>query len=783
MIKINDFKMKPKLIVSFLVVGLVPLLFLGFWSVNLAEKALYKTAFNQLISVRDIKKSQIETFFSERKGDAKVLANNPFTVEAFKELDAAFDKAGGIASGKFKGLTKEKFNAPQSYIKAHDKYFPVFKQYMEEYGYYDVFLIDAEHGMTSFTVTKEGDFAQNVSEIESSLKEVWQKAVKEGKVAISDTEPYAPSGGVPAQFVAAPIEENGKVIGVVALQISLKAINKIMKERAGMGKTGESYLIGQDLLMRSDSFLDPDNHSVNASFKNPSKGKVDTEASKSATAGKTGSGIIIDYNGNPVLSAYTSLNLGDFTWFILSEIDEAEIADPIKQLIISIAIAAAIIAILIVLIAIYMAIQIAAPLQKGVVFAELVAKGDLTAELKINRKDEIGILSDALNAMSANLQEIVKDLTENSSTLSSSSEELSAVSSQMASSAEEMSSQSEMIASASEQVTASVGTVASAAEQASSSVSNIASMTEEMSSTFRNVADSSQKTATKVNQMADAAKEISGGITNVAAAVEEMSSSLNEVAKNTSQASQISKKASSQSDDINERMNNLVTASKQIGKIVGVIKDIADQTNMLALNATIEAAGAGEAGKGFAVVAGEVKELAKQSAEATDEIAGQIEQIQKTTNDAVNGILEIGKIITEIASINENNASAVEEQTATAGEISRTIAGNAASIAQVAISATETSKLVEEIANSTNEASKTAGEVAKHVDELSKGVREVASSSSEAAKGVQEIAMNIQAINEAAKQTATGASQTNVSSMDLSKMAQQLNGLVSKFKL
>ena len=477
----------------------------------------------------------------------------------------------------------------------------------------------------------------------------------------------------------------------------------------------------------------------------------------------------------------------DLKWGIIVDQATAELFAPIRQIRNSVLISIVVCLLIFVPIGFLIAVRsISNPIQRMVSHLTSMAHGDFSVRIDpsdIKSKDEIGQLAGAMNTMAAKQKELVRELLDNSSTLSSSSEKLSAVSSQMASSADEMSSQSEMIASASEQVSASVDTVASAAEQASSSVSNIAHMTEEMSSTFKNVADSSHKTAAKVNDMTDSIKEISNGITNVAAAVEEMSASLNEVAKNTSQANHISKEANRQSEDINERMNNLVGASKQIGKIVGVIKDIADQTNMLALNATIEAAGAGEAGKGFAVVAGEVKELAKQSAEATDEIAGQIEQIQKTTSDAVNGILEISKIISEIASINENNASAVEEQTATSSEISRTVSGNATSVDKVVKSADETSKLVDEIASATSETAKTAGEVAKHVDELSLGVREVASSSSEAAKGVQEIYQNIQAINEAAKQTATGASQTSVSSTDLSKMAQKLNALVQTFKL
>ncbi len=427
--------------------------------------------------------------------------------------------------------------------------------------------------------------------------------------------------------------------------------------------------------------------------------------------------------------------------------------------------------------------MITKPMFKGVEFAKLVAKGDLTVDLEVDQKDEIGQLATALKDMVANLRNIMKNLTATTNNLSSSSEELSSVSTQMASGAEEMNSQSSTVASAAEQINASVGTVASAAEQSSSSVTNIASMTEELSSTFSNVANNARKTSGNVTQMAKAGEEMSTGINSIAAAVEEMTSSLNEVAKNTGQASRVSRSASERTVDINEKMNALVNASKQIGKVVGVIKDIADQTNMLALNATIEAAGAGEAGKGFAVVAGEVKELAKQSAEATDEIAGQIDQIQSSTNEAVKAIEEINKTIEEIAGINETIASAVEEQTATAREISRSVASNASTVKEVAGSASESANLVEDIAKSIDETAKTAKEIARHIDELSGGIRDVAKSSGEASRGVQEVSKNIQGINTAAKQTAVGASQTQESSKELAKMATELAEIVKGFKI
>ncbi|MCP4031850.1 MAG: hypothetical protein GY734_11495, partial [Herbaspirillum sp.] len=186
-----------------------------------------------------------------------------------------------------------------------------------------------------------------------------------------------------------------------------------------------------------------------------------------------------------------------------------------------------------------------------------------------------------------------------------------------------------------------------------------------------------EKTDGNVKQVAKSGGDMRAQIDSVASSVEEMTASLNEVAKNTAKGSRISQNASRRTEQVNVRMDALVTASNQIGKVIGVIKDIADQTNMLALNATIEAAGAGDAGKGFAVVAGEVKELAKQSADATGEISAQIEEIQKSVSDAVQAIEDINKVISETASINEMIAASVEEQTATANEISKSVAGSA----------------------------------------------------------------------------------------------------------
>ncbi len=678
----KNVKIGNKLLYLLLLAALIPIIAIGLISSKLSEKALMAAAYSQLEAIHAIKKEQIKTFFGERMGDANVLADNPFVGQAMHDLQDAMIAAGGAKSGRFKGNTGGKYDAPDSYKKVHDTYFEFFNFYMEQYGYYDVFLIDPNDGEIIFTVTKEADFAQITSGINSPLKDVWSRA-KQGQTVLSDTKPYPPSANAPAQFVAAPILENGKVLGVVALQISIDAVNGIMQQRDGMGDTGETYLVGTDSLMRSDSFLDPKNHTVLASFANPKTGSVKTEGVKTALAGKDGEKIIIDYNGNPVLSAFGPVNIGATTWALLAEIDEAEVRTPINSLLKRVFLVALCIILVMAVVAFVVGKMIANPLIRGVDFASKVADGDLTQEIRLEQKDETGMLADALNKMTNSLNSIMGEIKNGSNDLSTSSETLSETSSHMSANAEQTGGKATTVAAAAEEMSVNMDSVAAAAEQA----------------------------ATNVNI--------------VAAAAEEMTSTIEEIAQNTAKTSEMSSQALTQATSASKRVNELGDAAQEISKVTEAITEISEQTNLLALNATIEAARAGEAGKGFAVVANEIKELAKQTAEATLEIRENIEGVQDSTRGTVNEILEITKVIDAVNTMTNSVAVAIEEQSAATQEIARNVA--------------EASQGIQEVTENVAESSAVARSIATDVAEINQAAEDLTSSSNHVQSSADEL--------------------------------------------
>jgi methyl-accepting chemotaxis protein len=294
--------------------------------------------------------------------------------------------------------------------------------------------------------------------------------------------------------------------------------------------------------------------------------------------------------------------------------------------------------------------------------AEAMAAGDLTVATGVQSPDELGRMAAAIDSAQGALRDVLSSVVASADAVAASSEELSASSAQISASAEETSAQSGVVSGAAEEVSRSVQTVAAGAE--------------------------------------------------------EMGASIREIATNAAEASEVAARAVTAAETTTATVAKLGDSSAEIGNVVKVITSIAEQTNLLALNATIEAARAGEAGKGFAVVANEVKELAQETAKATEDIARRVEAIQKDTGAAVGAIEEISSIVAQISDRQTTIASAVEEQTATTNEMSRSVTEAASGTTQIASNITGVSTA----ADSTTQA---LTQTRTAVDELSRMAAEL----------------------------------------------------------
>jgi methyl-accepting chemotaxis protein len=241
---------------------------------------------------------------------------------------------------------------------------------------------------------------------------------------------------------------------------------------------------------------------------------------------------------------------------------------------------------------------------------------------------------------------------------------------------------------------------------------------EELANVSQEMAMNAGETSTQANVVSAASEHVSRNIQSVASATEEMSASIREIARNASEATKVATTAVQVADRADTTIAKLGESSAEIGKVIKVITAIAQQTKLLALNATIEAARAGEAGKGFAVVANEVKELAKETAKATEDIGQKIEAIQGDTQRAVEAIRQIGAIISQINDIQSTIASAVEEQTATTKEISGNLAEAARGSAEIAHNVTSVATSAQSTSQGANDTRRTATEFARLAADL-----------------------------------------------------------------
>lgn len=683
-----------------------------------SKEALHDAASRQLEALVSARSSELKNYLGSIQEDLTLLAENETVNEALSAFNNDYSQRSMsevselrthyISDNPYPAGEKQKLGAADDgsdYSAAHQRFHPWLRQFLETRGYYDVFLIN-KTGDVIYSVFKENDYATNLRTGQwknTDLAKVFQatsNGLGHGSVAFTDFAPYAPSSNAPASFIGTPLSDpDGGFEGALIFQMPVARINTIMQNSTGMGDSGETYLVGVDYLMRSDSrFLKSTDKS---SILNQ---KVDTATVAAGLSGKTGVAITSDYRGIAVLSAHTPVTFNGVTWALMAEMDEAEVLRPViamRDLIFMIV--TGIVAVMAV-VGLFFARTISKPIVSMTDTMGHLAKGDLSIEIPfLEKKDELGLMANAVQVFKDNAIEVNRLREEQEEADASAAAKAQAVREQMATDFE-----------------TTVGGVVEA----------VASAATEMQASAQSLSATSEETSQQSSVVAAAAEEASTNIQTVSSAAEELSSSIVEINRQVIESAQIAEAAVGNVEATNIRVSGLTQASEKIEAVISLITDIAEQTNLLALNATIEAARAGDAGKGFAVVASEVKELASQTAKATEEIGAQIKDIQDSTKDTVSAIHSIGETIQSIKEISGAIAAAVEEQGAATQEIARNIEQVAngtvevtSNIAGVSQAASETGHSSEQLLSAANELSQQSEYLSSEVSNFLEKVR------------------------------------------------------------
>lgn len=742
-------KIRTKLLSTFVAIGVLPIFGVGGASYFISKSAsvkisensvenLYEASEQTISIVNEIKRSHIVDYFENAANQAKALAEDTQLPARFRALRDGYNRfeqdrrvvAGksiddrsmleqfyqGDFTAKYKSLNQgrspkvgsllnslssktmalqnafiasnpnpldskvKQIESPYAsmYDAAHKIVHQQYLDFITRFHFYDLFLVDAKTGDIVYTVFKETDFATNLVDgpfAKTPLGEAFRKAnvaSKNSDPIVVDFQCYLPSYETPASFIAAPIYEGEERLGVVVLQLSsIESLNKVMALGTTLGKGTEAYIVGPDFLPRSDSVLDPQNRTIVNAFRNPQMGRFESAAVTKALEGETG--VIRDKNylSQPTISSYSPLQIFGLRWALVVDqpVDVAlkkveavnQVNEEAESAIVFWVFASTFGALgLIIPLSLWFIRGLMRPIEQTIETLHNIAEGegDLTRRLDEKRDDELGQLAKWFNAFANRIHDLICVVAENAQLLSTNSVQLK-------STAESLSSQF----SSSKLESAGVNAAA-----------------EQMCVGFQSV---SQRT-TSMNQ----------SIRAVAASVEEMNSTIREIAGNAERSASVAGQAALLVEESNGRIAALGQSANEIGRVIQVIQDIAEQTNLLALNATIEAARAGNAGKGFAVVASEVKELAKQTAAATDDIRARIEAIQESSADAIGSVRAISEVINNVNEVSRSIASAVEEQSITTKQISENVLHTASAAETVASGVSETTLASRDITDS-----------------------------------------------------------------------------------
>ena len=636
-------------------------------------------------------------------------------------------------------ISVEEAFAPQIVNEIED----FFTTYKEKYGYYDLYLFNPD-GYLFYSVEHQPDYQTNMLSgpyKDSNLGRLVAEVLETKQFGLADFERYEPARKAPAAFVAQPLVYKDNVELVIAAQLSLDHINAIIQERAGLGETGESYLVGSDKLWRNNSnFLRE--LGLETTVLNPNIA-VDTVASQRTLIGKSGTEVIENYRGVQVLSSWSPIIVQELTatkpkgitWALISEINLEEIRRPLVKMMWIIGITFGGAGILVAVVAIVLAGGLTIQVRKIMDLFSNIGMGNFDARAEITSKDELGTMAESLNAMLDNTLVLIQ-----------SREERDAIQKSILKLLEEISGLAEGDLTRRAEVTAEMtGAIADSfnamAEQLSDVVLNVKRTTGEVTATSR-------KVNLSTGQLAKTSQTQTKQISQAIADITEMAASIQQVAENAVQSATVSEQSTvnakegaeavqltnkameairENSQETARTIKRLGESSQEIGNIVQLINDIADRTSILALNASIQAAMAGDAGRGFAVVAEEVQRLAERSTKATKQIDTLIKNIQGEINEAGTSMEESIQRVVEGSNLADNAHNKLQE---------------------IETVSTQLAKLIQSI-------SMAATQQAKASDSITKTMEEVGKVSAQNSAASQKTAVVIRRLSETSEQLAT----------------------------
>ena len=594
-----------KVIIYVSILGFSCIFAMGYVSINAADKILSKNAHGHLMSVQSMKKQQVEDFIQGKINAVEALAKMPITIIGVNSL-INYSKNEGIQNKDFPSDVNIYSNSFLSYMNANN---------MD-----NIIIAESKNGKIIYSAMSERGFETDLSQQSNMISKVWRSCLRSDIAIISDMESNGNKNEKPSLFIGCNVIDNGEVIAVVIAEINSNEINNIVVSNNTMGESGETYIVGDDYLFRTDSKFSDKSTVLSQISK--------TKASERALSGQHGSDIINDFRGMEVLSSYEKLNIKGLNWAIITEIDEDEIMEPKSNLINTILIICAIIAIIMMPVLYFIGQSLSRPLKKEVEYAKKLANGELDATIDINQKDEIGVLADALRTIAQSTKRVITSVINATNNLADASFQLSASSQNLSSGASEQASSIEEVSASMEEMTSNIQQNADNANQTEKITNAVSTQVSEGSNIVLSSVESMEKIADKISIISDIAFQ-----TNILA------------------------------------LNASVEAARagEYGKGFGVV---ASEVGKLADKTKLAASEINEISKASVEIAGKTKDLMGKLVPSIQNSSMLVQEISAASKEQRDAADQINNAIQILNDVSQQNAASAEEMATNSEELS-----------------------------------------------------------------------------------------------------------------